>query len=93
MLQTLVMKLSIPRSIWTGVLSLMSIIFDCDNWTVSLVLFSCFQLTKQLNLGDTMAAKLAPVMIGTSDKAVRDWSLKMIVRSAREQVRQVPASE
>ena len=41
-----------------------------------------------------MAAELAAVMIGTSDKAVRDWSLnslRMIARSAREQVRQVPA--
>ena len=40
-----------------------------------------------------MAAELAAVMIGTSDKAVRDWSLnslRMIARSAREQVRQVP---
>ena len=40
-----------------------------------------------------MAAELAPVMIGTSDMAVRDWSIRMIVRSAREQVRQVPASK
>ena len=40
---------------------------------VSLGIFLCFQLTKQLNLGDTMAAELAAVMIGTSDKAVHDW--------------------
>ena len=40
-----------------------------------------------------MAAELAAMMIGTSDKAVHDWSLnslRMIARSAREQVRQVP---
>ena len=41
--------------------------------TVSLCLFLCFQLTKQLNLGDTKATELAGMKIGRSDKAVRDW--------------------
>ena len=45
---------------------------DRDN-IVSLGLFLCFQLTKQLNLGDTKAVELAAMMIGRSVKAVRDW--------------------
>ena len=40
---------------------------------VSVSLFLCFQLTKQLNLGDTKAAELAAMMIGRSDKAVHEW--------------------
>ena len=41
-----------------------------------------------------MAAELDAMMIGMSDKVVHDWSLnslRTIARSAREQVRQVPA--
>ena len=40
---------------------------------VSVGLFLCFQLTQQLNLGDTKAAELAAMMIGRSDKAVHEW--------------------
>ena len=53
----------------------------CEDWVshlerddrVSLGLFLCFQLTKHLDLGDTKAAELAGMMIGRSDKAVREW--------------------
>ena len=50
----------------------------CDNWIshlerearVSLGLFLCFQLSKHFDLGDT---KLAGMMVGRSDKTVREW--------------------
>ena len=44
---------------------------DRDNRD-SLGIFLCFQLTKQLNLGDTKAAELAAMMTGRSDKAVHE---------------------
>ena len=33
----------------------------------------CFQLSKHLNLGKTKAAELAGMMVGRSDKTVREW--------------------
>ena len=53
----------------------------CEDWVthlgrddrVSLGLFLTFQLTKQLNLGETKAAELAGLMIGKSDRTVREW--------------------
>lgn len=38
---------------------------------VSLGLFLCFQLSKQLELGETRSAELAALMIGKSDKVLR----------------------
>jgi len=43
---------------------------DRDNNIVSLGFFVCFQLKKQLDLGDTNAAEFAVMMIGRSDKTV-----------------------
>ena len=40
---------------------------------MSLGLFLCFQLSKLLDLGETKAAELAGIMIGKSDKVVREW--------------------
>lgn len=40
---------------------------------VSLGLFLCFQLTKQLDIRDIKAAELSGIMIGKSDKTVREW--------------------
>ena len=53
----------------------------CKDWVchldrddrVSLGLFICFQLTKQFELGETKAAELAGMMIGKSDRAIREW--------------------
>lgn len=53
----------------------------CEDWVlqldrddrVSLGLFLCFQLTKHLDVGATKAAELAGLMVGKSDKTVRDW--------------------
>lgn len=53
----------------------------CEDWVlqldrddkVSLALFLCFQLTKHLKCGATEAAELAGVMVGRSDRTVRDW--------------------
>ena len=53
----------------------------CEDWDthlgrderVFLGLFLTFQLTKQLNLGETKAAELAGLMIGKSDRTVREW--------------------
>ena len=53
----------------------------CEDWVchldrddrVSLGLFLCFQLSKYLQLGETKAAELSGMMIGKSDKAVREW--------------------
>ena len=53
----------------------------CDDWIshleredrVSLGLFLCFQLSKHFDLGDTKAAELAGMMVGRSDKTVREW--------------------
>jgi len=53
----------------------------CEDWVchlgrddrVSLGLFLCFKLSKLLDLGETKAAELAGIMIGKSDKVVREW--------------------
>ena len=53
----------------------------CEDWVshlkrddrVSLGLFLCFQLTKHLDLWDTKAAEIAGMMLGRSDKTVREW--------------------
>lgn len=53
----------------------------CEDWVshldrddrVSLGLFLYFQLTKHLEVGATKAAELAGMMIGKSDKTVREW--------------------
>ena len=55
--------------------SMMSITFSIETVIIrqSSSWCLCFQLAKQLNLGDTMTAELAAMMIGASDKAVHDW--------------------
>ena len=53
----------------------------CEEWVthleredrVSLGLFLCFQLSKHFDLGETKAAELAGMMVGRSDKTVREW--------------------
>lgn len=40
---------------------------------VSLGLFLCFQLSQQLEVGDTRASELAGLMIGKSDRTIREW--------------------
>ncbi len=53
----------------------------CEDWVshldrddhVSLGIFLCFQLTRHLEDGETKAAELAGMMIGKSDKTVREW--------------------
>ena len=53
----------------------------CEDWVlqldrddkVSLALFLCFQLSKHLGCGETRAAELAGVMVGRSDRSVREW--------------------
>lgn len=35
--------------------------------------FLCFQLSKQLGFGETRAAELTGMMIGNSEKTVREW--------------------
>lgn len=40
---------------------------------ISLGLFLCFQLTENLDMGATKAAEVAGLMVGKSDKTVRDW--------------------
>ena len=53
----------------------------CEDWVshldrddrVSLGVFLCFQLSKQLGLGETRAAELTGMMIGKSERAVREW--------------------
>ena len=53
----------------------------CEDWVchlerddrVSLGLFLCFQHKKQFKLRETEAAEMAGLMIGKSDKAVREW--------------------
>lgn len=46
--------------------------FSLSVTIVSLGLFLCFQLGRQLDMGETRAAELAGLMIGKSDKAVRE---------------------
>ena len=54
----------------------------CENWVlqldrddkVSLALFLSFQLAKHFDCGETKAAEVAGVMVGRSDKPVREWS-------------------
>ena len=53
----------------------------CEDWVshlsrddcVSLSLFLCFQPSKHLEQGETRAVELAGVMVGKSDKTVREW--------------------
>ena len=53
----------------------------CEDWIshleredrVSLGLFLCFQLSKHFDLGETRAAEVAGMMVGRSDKTVREW--------------------
>ena len=53
----------------------------CEEWVshlkredrVSLGLFLCFQLSKHFNLGEIKAAELSGMMVGRSDKTVREW--------------------
>ena len=53
----------------------------CEEWVshlgrddlVSLSLFLCFQLSRHLGVGETKAAELSALMIGKSDKTVREW--------------------
>ena len=53
----------------------------CENWVlqlsrddkVSLALFLTFQLSKYFDCGTTRAAKLAGIMVGRSDRVVREW--------------------
>ena len=53
----------------------------CEEWVtsldrhnqISLSLFLCFKLTKLLDLGETRAAEVAGIMIGKSDRTVREW--------------------
>ena len=53
----------------------------CEEWVlqldrddkVSLGLFLCFQLSSVLGLKETKAAEFAGLMIGRSDKSVREW--------------------
>ena len=52
----------------------------CDEWVlhlerddkVSLAMFLCFQLAT-LGFGETQAAEMAGMMVGRSDKSVREW--------------------
>ena len=61
----------------------------CDDWIshldkddrVSLGIFLCFQLTKQLDIGDTKAAELSGIMIGKSDRTVREWRTRFFVNN------------
>ena len=61
----------------------------CDDWIshldkddrVSLGIFLCFQLTKQLDIGDTKAAELSGIMIGKSDRTVREWRTQFFVNN------------
>lgn len=56
----------------------------CEEWVThlkwddraSLGLFLCFQLTALLGKGATEAAELAGMMIGKSDRTVREWRAK-----------------
>ena len=53
----------------------------CDDWVlqldrddkVALGLFLCFQLTKHFEVGETRAAEIAGMMIGRSEKSIREW--------------------
>ncbi len=49
----------------------------CEEWVrddkVSLGLFLAFQLSKHLALGETRSAELAGLMVGRSDRTIRDW--------------------
>ena len=53
----------------------------CEDWVlqlerddkVSLGLFLCFQMSNLLGLGETESAELAGMMIGMSDKSIREW--------------------
>ena len=53
----------------------------CEEWVshlnredrVSLGLFLCVQLSKHFDLGETKAAELAGMIVGRSDKTVREW--------------------
>ena len=53
----------------------------CEEWVlqldhddkVSLGLFLAFQLSRHLGLGKTKSAELAGIMIGRSDKVIREW--------------------
>ena len=61
----------------------------CEGWVshldrddrVSLGLFLCFQLTKQLGLSETKAAELAAEMVGKFDKTVREWRTQFFENS------------
>ena len=53
----------------------------CEEWAthlvrddrVSLGLFLYFQLTKVLSMGETKAAEVAGIMIGKSERTIREW--------------------
>ena len=53
----------------------------CEEWVshlgrddlVSLSLFICFQLSRHLGVGETKVAELSALVIGKSDKTVREW--------------------
>lgn len=53
----------------------------CEDWVlqldrddkVSLGLFLSFQLSKHFGCGETKAAELAGVMVGRSDRTIREW--------------------
>ena len=53
----------------------------CEEWVSHLgrddlvlrSLFLCFQLSRHLGVGETKAAELSALMIGKSDKIVREW--------------------
>ena len=72
----------------------------CEDWVchlyrdnrVSLGLFLCFQLTKQFQLGEINAAELAGMMIGKSEREIREWreltsmSMERFQRVSRESI-------
>lgn len=68
----------------------------CENWVLqldrddrlSLGIFLAFQLRKQLDKGETEAAELAGLMIGKSDRTVRQW-----IKDFVENDYQVPDSQ
>lgn len=61
----------------------------CENWVlqlgrddmVSLALFLTFQLSKHFDCGTTKAAELAGLMVGWSDRAVREWKSQFFENS------------
>ena len=58
----------------------------CEDWTTSLSwedraslgLFISFQLTKVLQKGETDVDELAAMMVGKSDKTIRDWRTQFL---------------